>query len=41
MSAPRSAASLSMLRSPAKRHDLELDIAGYGKGRVVLAVVSA
>ena len=37
----RSATSLDMLRRPAKRHDLELDIAGYGKGRLVLALVSA
>jgi hypothetical protein len=37
---PRSPTSLDMLRNPARRHDLELDIDGYGKGRVVLALVA-
>ncbi len=37
----RSALSLAILRDPAQRRDLELDISGYGKGGIVLAVMPA
>lgn len=38
---PASAASQAMLRNPVKRLDLELDIAGYGTGRIALALQPA
>ena len=38
---PRSDASVKMLRNPVKRLDLELDIAGYGKGRIAFALLPA
>ena len=38
---PASAASQAMLINPVKRLDLELDIAGYGKGRIALALQPA
>lgn len=39
--APRSDASKGLLGKPAKRIDLELDIAGYGKGRMAIVLAAA
>ncbi len=38
---PPSAVSQAMLKNPVKRLDLEVDIAGYGKGRLALALQPA
>jgi hypothetical protein len=38
---PASEASRAMLKDPVKRLDLEVDIAGYGKGRIALALQPA
>jgi hypothetical protein len=38
---PASAVSREMLKNPVKRLDLEVDIAGYGKGRLALALQPA
>jgi hypothetical protein len=38
---PRSEASMKMLKNPVKRLDLELDIDGYGKGRITFALLPA
>ena len=38
---PASEASRAMLNNPVKRLDLEVDIAGYGKGRIALALQPA
>ena len=35
---PASEASRAMLKNPVKRLDVEVDIAGYGKGRIALAL---
>ena len=37
--AARSATSEAMLKKPLKRVDLDVEIAGYGKGRLVLATI--
>lgn len=39
--APRSDVSKGLLGKPAKRIDLELDIAGYGKGRMAVVLAAA
>ena len=38
---PASAISRAMLKNPVKRLDLEVDIAGYGRGRLALALQPA
>lgn len=39
--AARSAATVQMLKKPVKRLDLELDIQGYGAGRIALSLLPA
>jgi hypothetical protein len=38
--APRSAASTAMLGKPAKRADFEVDVDGYGKGKMALVLAA-